>query len=335
MSKILDLTEAFRDHSIMTLPLTSQSKTIGVLQIRKKGQSKGFTENEIKFCRLITNSAAIALKNAQLFQDLESRNQELSLKKAELESLSKELQSNNRKLIELQKLKEDFSAMIVHDIKSPLTIIRGVLETLGHRLAKTPDEKDIIQDAVGETKRIISLINNLLEIAKIESGEMRLRKEEVDMGEVIRSSLEPLNILAQERNIKLKHRIPAKLPPVVADREKIVQILSNLLANAIEHVPDNGTITVKAEGLPRSEPQGKETIRVSVEDSGPGIPKEELPQIFDRFKQGNQPGRKGGTGLGLAIVEFLVRAHEGSIAVESEVGKGSTFMVTLPASTLH
>jgi signal transduction histidine kinase/DNA-binding response OmpR family regulator len=332
MSEVLDLTEKLRDQSIMTLPLKLQGTTVGVLQIRKKGKPKGFSPSEITFCRLIANSAAIALKNAQLFRELELRNRELSRGKADLESLSAELREKNEKLLELQKLKEDFSAMVVHDTKNPLAIISGIFEVLKKRFREDSLEREIIDDGLEEAQKMLSLVNNLLDIARIESGEIELNLELVDAEALIRDSLEHFRILAAERQIQLRHRIARSLPPLVADRGKIIQVLANLLSNALDYAPRAGTVEVRADLLPGPASGGAPAIRISVSDSGPGIPEADIPHIFEKFRRGRSEGSRRGTGLGLTIVDYLVRAHKGKIEVTSKLGKGSKFMFTLPAA---
>jgi signal transduction histidine kinase len=326
MAGIRKFADVFRDQSIMTLPLRFHDDVVGVLQIRKKSQRQGFSAREVEYCELLANAAASALKNAQLYEDIEKHNAELRRQKRELEQLSAELRRGNQELIELQQLKEDFTAMIVHDLRSPMMIVQGVFDLLGHKHRGSPADKELIDDGIGVTKRILSLINNLLEVSKIEAGELTLHPEELDLGELLGEAVAPFQVVASVRGISLETRVAAGIPVIHADRRCLGQVLDNLIANAVKFTPDGGRVVASAE--PDGDGRG---VRILVEDTGPGVAAEDLPNIFKRFRQGGTKGAGKGTGLGLTIVDLMVAAHGGRVEVDSELGKGSRFTVRLPA----
>jgi two-component sensor histidine kinase len=178
--------------------------------------------------------------------------------------------------------------------------------------------------------RLTSLLNNLLDLSRIESGKVLLNFEEIGLRDTIEFTLSSFKPQADTRSIKLRMDVPAEIPSVYADHEKLEQILTNLIGNAIKFTPEGGEISVSA----RPFHENKNMVAVSVKDSGVGIPEDELEKVFEKFHQveGSLTRTVAGTGLGLAITKGLVEVSHGSIWVESEIGKGSTFTFTLPIS---
>jgi len=323
MAGVRKFADVFRDQSIMTLPLQFQNEIVGILQIRKKSHKKGFTAREIEYCELLANGAANALKNAQLYAHIEKHNSELRQQKRELDTLSDQLQRKNDELVELQQLKEDFTAMIVHDLRSPLMIVQGVFDLLYYKHRGQPDERELIEDGVGVTKKILQMIVNLLEVSKIEAGELNLRLETIDLGQAVREAADAFKLVAQKQKVVFDVKVADGLPELPADRACLGHIIDNLLANAFKFTPDGGRVDIDVGR------DGDDALRISVEDNGEGIAASDLPHIFKKFRQGRS-GRRKGTGLGLTIVDLLVRAHSGRIAVTSELGEGTKLVVTLP-----
>jgi signal transduction histidine kinase len=168
------------------------------------------------------------------------------------------------------------------------------------------------------------MIDDLLDISRIEAGRLAIDPAPEPVGPIVREAIETHRASAEEHGIELGFRLDDPLPPVIADRDRVLQVLGNLLANAVKFTPAGGRVEVGASR------EGEE-VRWWVEDSGPGIPPEHLPHLFDRFWQARRSHRRG-LGLGLAIVKGLVEAHGGRVWVESEPGRGSRFQFTLPAS---
>ena len=218
--------------------------------------------------------------------------------------------------------KRDFVAMVSHDLRSPLSAIQGALELVnadvyGEISAKG---KSRVRDAEYECVRLLSLINELLDIEKIEAGMMEMNKETADLAELVVRGSESVKLLAEAKNVRIEVFGAHALAPV--DSERLVQVFVNLFSNAVKYSPQGGTISVNIE-----EKDGRATIKI--QDQGPGIPKQLQESVFDRFKQAHGGG-SGTSGLGLAICKAIVEAHDGKIGVVSEVGNGSLFWLQLP-----
>jgi len=245
----------------------------------------------------------------------------------ELENHKRRLEEKNRKLQELNEQKNKFLGIAAHDLRNPIAAIQAcsniILQTLdqGNR-EEIVQLLEIIRD---KSHFAMDLIGDLLDIAKIESGRLELSLEEVDYEDFLQRSMNIAALFAKPRNIRMQLDIAGKLPVMKFDKNKIEQVLNNLLNNAIKFSGDNTTVRVEAKVE-----DGYMTTRVS--DQGPGIPSDELGNIFKPFNRINARSRTGekSSGLGLSIAKMIVESHHGKISVESELGKGSTFSFALP-----
>ena len=254
------------------------------------------------------------------------RNDEIGL-------LATEFNTMAVKLKELDRLKDDFVSSVSHELRSPLTAISGYAELLTMKpIDKLNPEKakkalDIIQES---TTRLTLFVNDILDVAKIKAGKMELHKTDFSVRETADSIFSLFQPLFQKKNIRAALEVPADLPLIPADGEKIRQVIQNLLSNAFKFTPEEGSITLTAS----REEDGQPVIRVQIKDTGPGIPKEHQGLIFGKFQQvpGTKDSVKGpkGTGLGLAIVKGIVESHGGKVGFTSEPGQGTTFFFTLP-----
>ncbi|MBP2018293.1 PAS domain S-box-containing protein [Symbiobacterium terraclitae] len=228
---------------------------------------------------------------------------------------------------ELDRMKTEFIATVSHELRTPMTSIKGSLGlVLGGAAGDIPAEaRDLLTIARNNTDRLIRLINDILDISRLEAGKMEIRPAPVRVDEAVRRAVQEMAGFARQRAIELKTDVPEGLPRVMADSDRLQQVLDNLLSNAVKFSPKGSEVLVRA----RAE---EGVVRFDVIDHGPGIPPEQTTAIFDRFYQvDNAASRKtGGTGLGLAICRGIVEEHGGRIWVESTVGKGSTFSFTLP-----
>ncbi len=227
---------------------------------------------------------------------------------------------------ELERLKQDFFAMVNHDLRTPLTSVQMVLDWVEIEMAEQlPDNLlKSVKRAKGSSQEMLILANSLLQMEKLESGTMSLDKTKTDLAEVLRTSIAQVEAMAIPREIELK----ADLAEVIADidESRIKQVATNILTNALKFSPNKSTVTVS---LARE----GETCKVMIKDQGVGINSDELKYVFDRFRQvGGTDGKKQGFGLGLSICKSIVEAHDGQIGVESEEGKGSTFWFILNAA---
>ena len=229
--------------------------------------------------------------------------------------------------VELDRMKSDFISIVSHELKTPLTSIAGFVRLLtAERVGPITDKQrhylDIVQK---QSESLTMLINDLLDLSRIEEGIIEVRHEPVFMAKVIRGVAQQLDNMAQDREISLRVEIPDDLPPVNGDSDRLSQVFMNLIHNAIKFTPPGGKVRVKAGSL------GSECL-VRVSDTGIGISAKDLPKIFNKFYQvdSSSTRQQSGTGLGLSISKQLVAAHSGDMWVNSTVGKGTTFSLTLP-----
>ena len=222
-------------------------------------------------------------------------------------------------------MKSDFTSSVSHELRTPLTSIKAYTETI---LRDPNMPEDIQRQFLGiieeESNRLATLIEDLLEVSRINSGTVKIKYEIIDLLAVTKRVLVALEPLAQKKNIQLKANIANKLPELQADEGKIESVITNLVNNAIKFTPEKGQVSINIK-------EKNEQIVMSVSDTGMGIPKEALPKIFERFYRVNRPGKQiQGTGLGLSIVKKIILMHNGRIDVECEEGQGTTFTIFLP-----
>jgi signal transduction histidine kinase len=255
-----------------------------------------------------------AEKEKQRFE-LEIRNKNVALEKA------------NRELKKLDQLKTDFTASVSHDIRSPLNSMQESISLILDGVVNPNDEKGkrVLQIAKRSIDRLNKMINDLLDFSKLDSGKMRLHINPADVQTLIDEAYETLKGLADKKEIRFVFEPSKNFPKVLCDGERILQVLMNLIGNAIKFTPEKGTVSVAA-----SIADGNCVVKVC--DTGIGIQSENIANIFGRFEQvkGADSGGARGTGLGLAICKELVLLHRGKIWVESEFGRGSQFIFSIP-----
>ena len=234
------------------------------------------------------------------------------------------LRDDIRQLKEVERMKTEFVSTVSHELRTPLTAIRGSLGlvlagTTGPVASKT---RDLLQIALQNTERLIRLINDILDVERIEAGHLVVRREPVELANVLRSTVESLRTVAMEAGVAIA--VEGETNAVVtADPDRLVQVFTNLISNAVRFSPRGETVTVSARTTPTS-------VVVFVTDRGPGIPLEFRRRIFGKFQQADPSGSAGGAGLGLAIVRAIVERHGGSIRFDSAPGHGTTFILELP-----
>jgi two-component system phosphate regulon sensor histidine kinase PhoR len=226
----------------------------------------------------------------------------------------------------LERMRSEFVANVSHELKTPITAVKGFAETLlGGAVNDEETARSFLQIIYDESDRLNRLIGDILELSKIESRRVPLTFSPVEVDSFVSKSVKLMESEASRKNIELSMQIEPGLY-VEADEDRLRQIVMNLLSNGINYTPDGGRVSVKVEGL------GDDHIRISISDSGIGIPKKDLPRIFERFYRVDKARSRssGGTGLGLSIVKHLVELHKGTISVTSSLGVGSTFIIELP-----
>jgi len=318
-SRYILLDEDIRSEA--AIPLITQDKVIGVLNLESK-RLDNFRRFK-KSLHILTNQIAIAIQNAGLYDKIQDFNKRL---KNEIELATRELRQKNIELLKMDQLKSDFVSNVSHELRTPLTSIAGytklmVVEKLGSINEKQRQSLKIILE---EGERLTRMINNVLDLSKLESGKIKFKLSKIDITEIAEQAIETMGAVAREKEIKIELN-SAKIPQFKASQDLVKQVFFNLLNNALKFTPKEGSVKVDIKRL-------KKKVVVSVKDTGKGIPDEHIPKLFDKFFQvdSSMTREHGGSGLGLVIVKHIVDAHKGTIKAESEPGKGSTFVFTLP-----
>jgi signal transduction histidine kinase len=292
--------------AILIMPLLWQDAIVGLLVVRRR-EPGVFPKATVELLRTFAAQSVLAIQNARLFSQLHEK------------SLQVAIESRH---------KSQFVANMSHELRTPLHAILGYTELVldGIYGEIPPRMAEIMVRVQVNGRHLLGLINDVLDLAKMEAGQLHLEMAEYAMKDVVRGVLEALEPLAREKRIVLGGEVAADLPPGFGDERRIAQVLLNLAGNAIKFT-DAGEVSIRAS-------MTDESLLVAVRDTGPGIPEADQEKIFDEFHQADASSarRKGGTGLGLSIAKRIIEMHGGSIWVESAPGAGSTFSFTLPTS---
>jgi GAF domain-containing protein/anti-sigma regulatory factor (Ser/Thr protein kinase) len=295
----------------LAVPLLHEATLVGTLALWRR-ESKPYTPKQIALIETFADQAVIAMENTRLFEEVQARTRELAKTVEELEIASQH--------------KSQFVANMSHELRTPLAAILGYAELMqeGFYEAQGPKSLDALTRIQSNGKHLLGLINTVLDIAKIESGQFTLNMGEYAVESVVETVRSATESLAQNKKLTLKTDVARKLPIGLGDEQRLTQVLLNLVGNAIKFT-DTGEVRVLATAA-------NGTFAVSVSDTGPGIPTDQLTRVFEQFHQvdSSNTKAKGGTGLGLAISKQIVEMHGGRIWVESTLGKGSVFHMELP-----
>ena len=290
--------------SVLAVPLLCEDRLLGGLAVNRN-EPGDFTQQIIDLLKTFATQSAMAIQNARLFREIE-------LKSTQLETASRH--------------KSEFLANMSHELRTPLNSILGFSEILSERLFGEINNKqaEYVKDILESGRHLLSLINDVLDLSKIEAGRMDLELSTFDLPTAIENALILVRERAQRHDITLGRMIDERLGMIHADERKVKQVLLNLLSNALKFTPDGGTVNILADVN-----EGRAKIMVS--DTGVGITPEDQKTVFEEFRQVGSVSKKvEGTGLGLTISRKFIELHGGRIWVESEVGFGSTFAFTLP-----
>ena len=291
--------------SVLLAPMQSMGVTTGILSVARQ-EPGGFSDREVELLRSFADQAVIAMENVRLFREIQGKSRELEI---------------------ANKHKSDFLANMSHELRTPLNAIIGFSEVLIDRMFGEVNEKqaDYLKDIHESGKHLLSLINDILDLSKIEAGRMDLEISAFDLPGALSNAMTLVRERAQRHGIALGLEVDPQLGALWADERKFKQIVLNLLSNAVKFTPDGGKVDVFAGKV-----DGK--VEIAVRDTGIGIAPEDQAAVFEEFKQvGRDARRKAeGTGLGLALTKRFVELHGGEIRLQSEPGKGSTFTITLP-----
>lgn len=293
---------------MLGVPILRSGHPIGVI-VTGWAASGPIPKVQEQLLKTFADQAAIGIENVRLFREIEKKNREL-------ETASRH--------------KSEFLANMSHELRTPLNAIIGFSEILNEGMFGEINDKqaEYLTDILESGKHLLSLINDILDLSKIEAGRMELQPSEFDLPSLIDHSLLLVRERAQRRGIVLERTVDPRLGTIQADERKLKQVLLNLLSNALKFTPEGGRVDVRASICDGA-------TEISVTDTGVGIAPEDLATVFEEFRQVGTAAKKvEGTGLGLAISRKFVELHGGKIGVESRVGEGSTFAFTLPRPTL-
>ncbi len=296
---------------LVTVPLLHHHEALGAIAVARR-EAGGFTDDEIALLQTFADQAVIAIENVRLFTELQTRNLEIADKSRQLEVASQH--------------KSEFLANMSHELRTPLNAIIGFSEVLSERMFGDLNEKqeEYLKDIHASGTHLLSLINDILDLSKIEAGRMELELADFDLPQALNNALILVRERAGRRGITLQATVDELLGEVRGDERKIRQIVLNLLSNAIKFTREGGRIEVAA--VPKDG-----SVEVSVSDTGVGIAPEDQEAVFEEFRQvGTSAAKQEGTGLGLTLCRKFVELHGGRIWVKSQVGVGSTFTFTIP-----
>jgi signal transduction histidine kinase/CheY-like chemotaxis protein len=323
---------ARRPASVLAVPLLHRGRLSGVLYLEHSRAADAFPESRIETVSLLASQAATAVENATLYTELQASNERLE---GLVENRTAQLKAAKEAADKANQAKSDFLASMSHELRTPLNGILGYAQILDRSPTIGAQDREGVRVIRQSGEHLLALINDVLDLAKVEAGKLELHPRDVDLPTLLRTVASLSQVRADQKGITFTCELPEQSLPVVrVDEKRLTQVLLNLVGNAIKFT-ERGSVRLRAVVLddhasPTEDGPTRRTVELSVEDTGPGIGPEHLACIFDPFEQvGDAAKRAEGTGLGLAITRRIVDRMGGSIGVASELGKGSTFTVTL------
>ncbi|MCU0427115.1 MAG: AAA family ATPase [Candidatus Kapabacteria bacterium] len=307
--------------SVLCSKIMVKSKVVGTLYLENNLVTGAFTPSRIEVLNILGAQAAIAIENARYYTYVEEMNRTLEQKVQERTS---ELAEKNGQLIELNREKSELMGIVAHDLKNPIGAVRGLADLISQQIVEGEAATKVSEQIVSTADRMLDLVTNMLEINRIEEGSFELKLAKFDISSLVEVSVMQYQSPAEAKSIGLHYEISGADFEVFADEQALMQVLENLISNAVKYSPFEKNIVVRLKSLPH-------TVRVEVADEGPGISAEDKKKLFGKFTRlSAQPtGGENSTGLGLSIVKKLVEAMHGRVWCESELGKGATFIVEL------
>ncbi|MBI2007990.1 GAF domain-containing sensor histidine kinase, partial [Candidatus Saccharibacteria bacterium] len=306
------------------LRLKTQQKVVGYILIGDKRSGYVYSSQDTKLLLIVADEVAIAIRNAMRFEEIQRFNITLQQK---IEEATRELKRVNARLRELDKTKDEFISMASHQLRTPLTTVKGYLSMVldGDTGPVKKTQKEMVSKAFSGAQKMVYLIADMLNVSRLQTGKFVIENQPTDLGELVEGEIAQLQETADSRKLKLIYHKPAKFPVLNLDETKIRQVVMNFLDNAIHYTPSGGSITAE---LTSSD----EEVRFSVTDTGLGVPVSAQHHLFSKFYRADNARkmRPDGTGLGLFMAKKVIVAQGGAIIFKSTEGKGSTFGFSLP-----
>ncbi len=303
-SQVLEVLVRAGFRSLLAVPLLGADRIVGALVVRRKTPGE-FPQSTVDLLETFADQSVLAIQNARLFREIEEKSRELS---------------------EASRHKSQFLANMSHELRTPLNAILGYTELILDSIYGEPSEKmrTVLERLQSNGRHLLGLINDVLDLSKIEAGQLTLSLDDYSLGDVVHGVVSAVEPLAAEKRLAFTAEVAPDLPTGRGDGRRLSQVLLNLVGNAIKFT-DKGEVAIRASVTNRA-------FTVAVCDTGPGIAAADQAKIFEEFQQADSSitRKKGGTGLGLSIAKRIIEMHGGRIWVESEPGKGSTFCFTLP-----
>lgn len=323
------LREVLRVEDISVVsPLVTKDETIGYLILGPKKSGNIYNTQDVGLLNIASNELAVALQNAQRFEEIQAFNITLQEKVTEA---TREVKKTNRKLVALDEAKDEFISMASHQLRTPLTSIKGYLSMMveGDLGKVNAAQEKALKEAFGSSQRMVYLIADFLNVSRIKTGKFVIETKEVDLPQVVGEEITQLREMAASREITLQYEAPGVFPRVKLDDNKIRQVMMNMVDNAIYYTPSGGMVTIQLYVDARD-------VVFKVVDTGIGVPKREQHKLFTKFfRAGNaRKARPDGTGLGLFMAQKIIVEQGGSIIFESTEGKGSTFGFRFPLAAI-
>lgn len=316
-------------HVALTVPLLARSRTrevVGYIFLSAPKERR-FSRHDCALLSSIGPELIIAIQNAVLLQEVRRLNSHLQ---HEVDAATKQLRRTNAQLQRLDETKDEFISMASHQLRTPLTSIKGYLSMLieGDLGKVSKSQKEVLEEAFTSSERMVRLIGDFLNVSRLQTGKFVIEKRPVDMIRLVQREVSALEEVAKARGLTIAFRGPATLPPVELDENKIQQVVMNFIDNAIYYSRENGTIEVALKKTLAG-------IECTVKDDGIGVPKAEQEGLFGKFFRASnaRTQRPDGTGVGLFLAKRVVQDHGGDIIFHSIEGKGSTFGFWLPVSS--
>lgn len=331
VQELIDDTEVrntLRDRRIsVLLPLNRDGYIIGYLVLGER-RSGRYTPQDIRALDAISDSLVIAIQNALSVQEVKDLNATLQQR---IDEATKELRASNEKLRHLDATKDEFVSMASHQLRTPLTSVKGYISMVldGDAGKITDMQRQLLGEAFTSSERMVHLINDFLNVSRLQTGKFMIDRQAVDFAKVVEQEVQSLQSTAHARNLTLQYRKPSKFPILYLDEGKLRQVVMNFIDNAFYYSREHSTVTVVLEAV-----AGEVILRVK--DAGMGVPEAEQKRLFTKFFRATnaRKQRPDGTGVGLFLAKKVVTAHGGSVIFESVEGKGSTFGFRLPVKKL-